>query len=202
MIRLTDMLPETITVRGKRYRLKTDFRDVLLMLETMDREDIIPEARTYQALLHVMRHPPKDDQLLSEIMAEFKKVFLPEAKKKPGGKRVTSFVQDADLIRGAFRQNYGIDLFRANLHWLEFTCLLSCLPEGSRYTEIIGIRTRPMPKATRYNAEERAALARAKASVALQMTDEEREKNLQESLSRTVSSLKALAKRGSGKIGG
>lgn len=200
MIRLTDRLPETVTVKGKKYRLKPDFRNVLLMMETMERDDIIPEARTYQALLHVVRRPPKDDALCAEIMAAVQKTMMPEAKGKPG-KRLTSFIQDADLIRGAFRQNYGIDLFRESLHWIEFSCLLSCLPEGSRYTEIIGIRARPMPKPTRYNAEERRALAQAKASCALQMTEAEREKSLQASLGRTVESLRLLAKRG-GNIGG
>ena len=201
MIRLTDRLPETITVGRKKYRLQPDFRNVLRMMETMERDDLVDEARTYQALRCVIKHPPKNDKKCAEIMAEFNRVFLPESRKKPEGKRLTSFAQDADLIRGAFRQNYGIDLFRESLHWIEFTCLLSCLPEGSRYTEIIGIRARPMPKATRYNAEERAALAKAKASCALELTEKERERNLQESMRRTAESLIALAKRG-GNIGG
>lgn len=195
MIRLTERLPYTITVRKRKYRLKTDFRNVLLMMETLDREDIIPEARTYRALLCVVKHPPKDEELCGEIMKEFRRVFLPEAKEK-SGKKLTSFTQDADLIRGAFRQNYGIDLFRDGLHWIEFSCLLSCLPEGSRYTEIIGIRSKPMPKPTRYNADERAALAKAKRACALQLTEKEREQSYQASLSRTAASLMDLAKRG------
>lgn len=202
MIRLTEHLPDRITVRGKGYKLKPDFRNVLLMMETMARDDLIPEAKTYQALRHVVKRPPKDDALCAEIMAEFKRVFLPESKKGVSEKRLTSFEQDADLIRGAFRQTYGIDLFRAKLHWLEFSCLLACLPEGSRYTEIIGIRARPMPKPTRYNAEERRALAQAKASCAIQVSDKERERNLQASMRRTTASLLELAKRGEAKRGG
>ena len=200
MIRLTDRLPDTLTVNGRKYRLKPDFRNVLRMMETMERDDLVDEARTYQALRHVVKRPPKDDAKCAEVMAAFQKIFFPEAKGKPG-KKLTSFAQDADLIRGAFRQNYGIDLFRENLHWIEFSCLLSCLPEGSRYTEIIGIRARPMPKPTKYNAEERKALAQAKASCALELTEKERERSLQTSLSRTANSLRALANRG-GNIGG
>lgn len=202
MIKLTEHLPDRITVRGKRYKLKPDFRNVLLMMETMARDDLIPEAKAYQALRHVVKRPPKDDALCAEIMAEFQKIFMPESKKGVSEKRLTSFEQDADLIRGAFRQTYGIDLFRAKLHWMEFSCLLACLPEGNRYTEIIGIRARPMPKPTRYNAEERRALAQAKASVALQVSDKERERNLQASMRRTTASLLELAKRGEAKRGG
>ena len=196
MIRLTDGLPHSLTVKGRKYRLKPDFRNVLRMMETLDRDDIIPEAKNYLALRHVLRHPPRNDELCGEIMAAFQALFFPEA--KPGGskKRLTSFEQDADLIRGAFRQNYGIDLFRAKLHWMEFTCLLSCLPEGSRYTEVIGIRARPMPKPTKWNAEERRSLAQAKAACAIKLSEKEREKALNESMRRTAESLLALAKRG------
>ena len=201
MIKLTDHLPDRVVVHGRKYRLKPDFRNVLRMMETMARDDLIPEARNYQALRHVVKHPPKDDALCAEIMAEVRKTLFPESK-KGSEKRLTSFEQDADLIRGAFRQSYGIDLFRAKLHWVEFSCLLACLPEGSRYTEIIGIRARPMPKPTRYNAEERRALAQAKASCAIQMTDKERERSLQASMHRTTASLLALAKRGETKRGG
>lgn len=196
MIRLTDRLPHFLTVKGRKYRLKPDFRNVLRMMETLDADDIIPEAKNYLALRHVLRHPPRNDELCAEIMAAFQALFFPEA--KPGGnkKRLTSFEQDADLIRGAFRQNYGIDLFRAKLHWMEFTCLLSCLPEGSRYTEVIGIRARPMPKPTKWNAEERRSLAQAKAACAIKLSEKEREKALNESMRRTAESLLALAKRG------
>lgn len=196
MMKLSDKLPDKITLNGKRYRLMPDFRNVLLMMETLERDDLIPEARTYQALRHVVKHPPRDDRQCTELMAEVKKTFFPDAKGTGGGKRLTSFEQDADLIRGAFRQEYGIDLYRENLHWLEFSCLLGCLPEGSRYTDIIGIRARPMPKATRYNADERKRLAEAKATYAIRLSDKEREKNLQASMHRTAQSLLDLAKRG------
>lgn len=201
MMKLQDRLPDALTVRGKKYRLKPDFRNVLDMLETLSRDDLIPEARNYQAARCVVKRPPKNDAVCGELLDEFQKVFFPEAKKDTG-KKLTSFEQDADLIRGAFRQEYGIDLYRARLHWMEFTCLLGCLPEGSRYTEIIGIRARPMPKPTRYNAEERRALAQAKASCAIRLSEKERERNLQAGLRRTAESLLALAKRGENKLGG
>lgn len=196
MIKLTERLPDTVTVRGRKYRLLPDFRNVLRMMETLNSDDLIPEARNYQALRHVIKKPPKDDGICAELLSEVQKTLFPETKKAANEKRLTSFEQDADLIRGAFRQVYGIDLFRAKLHWMEFSCLLSCLPEGSRYTEVIGIRARPMPKPTRYNAEERRALAQAKASVAIQVTEKERERNLRASMQRTTASLLALAKRG------
>lgn len=194
MIKLQERLPDSVTVRGKRYRLKPDFRNVLMMMETMDNPEIIPEARTYQALRHVIRHVPKDDTLCAEIMAEVRKTLFPEAKKKESGKKLTSFVQDADLIRGAFRQVYGIDLFRDPVHWVEFSCLLSCLPEGSRYSDIIGIRARPLPEPTKYNRKEREALMRAKAECKLELSEEEAERNLQDNISGIAHFLMSIVK--------
>ena len=201
MIKLQERLPDSVTVRGKRYRLKPDFRNVLMMMETMDNPEIIPEARTYQALRHVVKHVPKDDTLCSEIMAEVRKTMFPEAKKEKGGKKLTSFVQDADLIRGAFRQVYGIDLFRDSVHWVEFSCLLSCLPEGSRYSDIIGIRARPLPEPTKWNRKERESLMRAKAECKLEVSEKEAEQNIQDNISGIAHFLLSIAK-GSDTLGG
>lgn len=195
MIKLQERLPDFVTVRGKRYKLKPDFRNVLMMMETMDNPEIIPEARTYQALRHVVKHVPKDDALCAEIMAEVQKTMFPEAKKEKGGKKLTSFVQDADLIRGAFRQVYGIDLFRDSVHWVEFSCLLSCLPEGSRYSDIIGIRARPLPEPTRYNRKEREALMKAKAECRLELSEKEITQGVQDSLSGIAHFLMSIGER-------
>jgi len=195
MIKLQERLPDSVTVRGKRYRLKPDFRNVLMMMETMDNPEIIPEARTYQALRHVVKHVPKDDTLCSEIMAEVRKTLFPEAKKENGGKKLTSFVQDADLIRGAFRQVYRIDLFRDQVHWVEFSCLLSCLPEGNRYSDIIGIRARPLPEPTRYNRKEREALMKAKAECRLELSEKEITQGVQDSLSGIAHFLMSIGER-------
>lgn len=196
MITLTERLPDRIKVHGKTYRLKPDFRNVLNMMEMLGRTDIIQEARTYQALRCVMRHPPKDDRLCAEVMQEFRKVFSLEGVSGKTEKRLTSFKQDADLIRGAFRQAYHIDLFREKLHWLEFSCLLACLPEGSRYTEIIGIRARPIPKLTKYNKEEREAIIKAKQAHKLDLDENEIALNFNNSINGIAQFMISKARRG------
>ena len=77
-----------------------------------------------------------------------------------------------------------------------FTALLSGLPEGNRYTEIVGIRARPMPEANKWNAKEREWLAMAKAQYAIQMTDKEREASYQAGLHQMTLSLLSYAKGG------
>lgn len=49
---------------------------------------------------------------------------------------------DGDYIYSSFLQAYGIDLFdvQGKLHWKKFNALLSGLPEGTKFMEVIKIR--------------------------------------------------------------
>ena len=169
-MKLQERLPTHITVGGKRYKCNLDFRNVLRMMDELDRSDLLPGARDWRALRCVMRRPPRDVQA---ALAAVRAVCFPETGKSADGKKLTSFEQDADYIRAAFLQEYRIDLWRDKLHWLEFSALLGALPEGNRYSDILGIRARPMPKATKYNADERAWLAKMKRLYAIHLSDQE-----------------------------
>ena len=109
-----------------------------------------------------------------------------------GGKRLTSFEQDAPLIRAAFRQVYGIDLYREKLTWFEFKELMAGLPEGSRYEEVIGIRARPLPAPNKYNAKERQALLEAKQRVALHLTEAEAGKKYEADVAKIFAGLMSM----------
>lgn len=156
-----------MTVDGRFYPLDLDFRNVLRMMEILGNDDLMPDARNYLALKCFTKHPKNVDKVLAAA-----KEILFDA--RPGtGERLTSFEQDAGLIRAAFRQVYGINLFTAKLHWLEFTELLHNLPDGNRYEEVLGIRARPLPSPTKYNQNEREWLMKAKAQCALHLTEAE-----------------------------
>ena len=170
--KLFERLPEGVTVDGRFYKCDFDFRNVLRLLDLMQREDIYADARDYLCLKCVMKHPPKDARKVYTAVVD----MLFEKQPDTGGQRLTSFEQDAGLIRAAFRQVYKIDLFRDRLTWFEFQELLHGLPDGNRYEDVIGIRARPMPPATKYNAKEREWLLKAKESVALHLTEREQAK--------------------------
>lgn len=171
MLKLYERLPDSVTVDGKRYKCDFDFRNVLKMLEIAQREDIVPDAKDYLCARCLCNAPKNAGKVYDALCS-----ILFEKRPETGEKRLTSYEQDAGLIRSAFRQVYGIDLFRAKLHWFEFTELLQNLPEGNRYEEIIGIRARPIPAPTKYNQKEREWLMRAKQSVALHLTEQEQAK--------------------------
>lgn len=191
-MRLQDELPRGVTVRGRFVKLNLDFRNVLRMLETLARDDLMPEARTYKALRCITRKPRNAPETLRAV----RELLFPAQHKNPTQAKITDFEQDADLIRAAFRQVYGIDLWREKLHWLEFSALLAGLPEGNRYNDVLGIRARPLPAPTKYNAEERKWLIQAKADLALHMTEKERRESYEKSARGLAESLLALAATG------
>ena len=196
MIRLRDRLPDRVTTGGRVWRVDLDFRHVLDLLGVLARDDLTPEARVWLALRCVMRRPPRKVEAQAACLDALRAILF-DGEKKPTGEKLTDFDQDADLIRAAFLQEYGVNLWRDRLHWLEFTALLAGLPEGSKYTEILGIRARPMPPPTKYNAELRRWLRQAKAECAVRMTDKEREESYKRGLRALAESLLGLAEKGS-----
>lgn len=186
---LYDELPRGVTVDGRFYALDFDFRNVLRMMNTLARDDLIPDARDYLALKCLTKRPRNVQKVLNAVKdILFEKVATT-------GERVTSFEQDAGLIRAAFRQTYGIDLWRARLHWLEFIELCHNLPEGNRYTEIVSIRSRPMPPATKYNSAEREWLQKAKAQCALHLTEAEAARKYDKDVGNLFAGLMGMIKK-------
>ncbi len=188
-MKLQDRLPEGVTVDGKFYKMDFDFRNVFRMIEILDRDDMLPEAKAYKALCCLCKRPKNAEKVLKAV-----KGLLFKAPRKKGGQRVTDFIQDAGLIRAAFRQAYGIDLYRDRLHWIEFTELMNALPEGSRYAEVVGIRARPMPEPTQWNKKEREWLMQAKADVALELSEDEIAEEYKRGVANLAALLKSMAK--------
>ena len=189
-MKLQDSLPEGVEVDGRFYRLDFEFRNVLRMIDVLDRDDLLPEAKAYNAI-HCLCRRPKNAVKVCEAV----KTLLFKAPRKKSGQKVTDFIQDAGLIRAAFRQAYGIDLYRDKLHWIEFTELLNAIPEGSRYSEVVGIRARPMPAPTKYNQHEREWLMKAKADCALEMTEKERAERYERDVANIASVLMGMVKK-------
>jgi len=191
-MKLQDTLPNGVTVDGRFYKLDFDFRNVLRMMDELDRDDIMPEARAYNAIKCLTNKPKNVPKVLEAV-----KGLLFQEKPKKDAQKVTDFVQDAGMIRAAFRQAYGIDLYRDRLHWIEFSELLNAIPEGSRYAEVVGIRVRPMPAPTKWNAEERKWLMKAKADVAIHLSEKEQAKKYQEDVAKVFSGLMGIIAKGS-----
>ena len=186
-MKLYEKIPDHVEVNGKRIRVDLDFRNVLKMIDIIGRDDLLPDAREWLAMKCICRRPVKG------MMPEIMKMLFPKAEAR---ERITDFEQDADLIRAAFLQEYGINLFREKLNWFEFSCLLSCIPEGTKYSDVLSIRARPMPAATEYNAKEREWLAKAKAEVGLKLTEQEKANKYRQDVEKLGAYLLGLAGEG------
>lgn len=188
-MKLQDRLPDGVTVDGKFYKMDFDFRNVLRMMDEMARKDLMQDAKEYRALKCLCRRPRNVQKVLAAVYS-----VLFDTVPKADGQKVTDFVQDAGLIRAAFMQSYGIDLYHDRLHWIAFRELLGALPDGSRYRDIIGIRARPIPAPTKWNGEERAWLMKAKTEVALRIgDDEERQEKYRQDVAEVAAALLAWA---------
>ena len=190
-MKLYEDLPGTVEVRGKKHRVDLDFRNVLRMLDILADKSLTMEARETLAARCVSRHPCTG--LAAAVQALIRGN---ETRAAVDHKKVTSFDQDADMIRAAFLQAYGIDLWRARLHWFQFMDLLKNLPEDTQYMNVISIRARPVPKPTKYNREEREWLMNAKKQYALTESEEDRERAYQRDVKNAFAGLMAMAKKG------
>ena len=181
-MKLTDNLPYEVYTLGKTWRLNPAWHRVLRALDFLADERLYPQVREEAALLLLLRSPlPHKNTHQQLLLKESMKLLVGESKGE-GGAQVISLTQDAALIRTAFLQAYGIDLNAdRTLHWWTFRELLANLPADTRMAEVISIRTRPLPPPNKYNAAARRALQEAKARCAIQLTEQERQKNYRNS---------------------
>lgn len=185
-MRLYDRLPEAVTYKGREYLLDLSFRKVLAVTDLL--EEPIPEEVKLEIALELLvkgRHP-KDAGLLIAIFDLLKSDKPPKKKQK-----VLDLQKDWQYIYAGFRQAYGINLFVDDLHYLEFTALLNSLPSDTRMSQIIDIRTRPVPQANKWNQREIARLNELKTEFSLADSD-----GFQKGLNRLFDALKAQIERG------
>ena len=191
-MKLYEKIPKGITANGRFFRCNWDFRNVLKMLEIMQREDIQLDARDYLCAKCLVSHkiPSK---FVSAVYNELCDVLFPKTPETPeNSEKLMSFEQDAALIRAAFLQEYRINLYHDKLSWFEFTELLQCLPDGNRFENAVSIRARPLPKPTKYNTSEREWLIKAKRSVALHLTESEQRKKYDKQVGNVFAALMSM----------
>ena len=185
MSELYTALPYSIEYKGRTYRLRPFFDVVLEVLDTLNRKDLTGESVIEYCLWLLVdeKRYPLDGEFLDEILTLLVK------RGKSDHPRSIDMRQDAELIYSAFRQAYNIDLHKEQLHWSEFVSLLGGLPSDTRLMEVVQIRTRPVPKPTKYNADEIRELMRLKAIYRIKLTDEEADEQYRAGLNRLAQNL-------------
>lgn len=189
-------LPTKINVNGKVYRIRPYFNNVLFCMELYKDKSYSDEEKVYLSYKALVKNKKRISLFEKSIVLNnvFKMIF--ESEKKGNSKKSFDFEQDAKYIYSGFMQAYGIDLFnsRNKLHWWKFNALFQGLPKETRIMQIIDIRLQPIPKRTKYNQEYVTNLIKMKAEYKLELSQEEREKEMQEALGNLFQKLKGMAK--------
>ena len=173
MIPLYTPLPYTVDHDGRCYRLRPYF-DRMLEAEAALRREDMTAADTLSYALWLLLDERRYPQSIGLLQAVFDTLVEPPAYRDESAPRAIDYEQDAALIYAAFMQAYGIDLrAEKRMHWWTFQSLLAGLPSGTRLMEIVDIRTRPLPKPTKYNSEQIQELQRLKARYRIRLTDAE-----------------------------
>lgn len=173
---------------GGKVRIRADVHTALLCIDVLS-DPALEEADKMELVLALFL--PFFTRIASRfwsgkkrgaVLRAILKQHLARGEEQKSGreKKVLDIGQDAPLLWAAFLQCYGVDLKKDahKIHWWEYQDLLAGLPDKTRIMQIVSIRARPLPKPTKYNAEERAALIRLKQKYRIRRSEEEEKKQL------------------------
>lgn len=195
MINIAKPLTDYVIYNGRKIRLDVSFGNILRVYDVF-KDDFLTDSEKAEfalALLVKSRKLP-DIRALDVIFREQIETY---GKKSTNNLRVVDFRQDSAYIYSSFLMDYGIDLTeQCDLHWQKFIALFQGLSEHTKMREVMSIRARPVPKPDKYNQEYIRSLMELKAYYALDISQEEREKNFQAGLKNMFEALKVQAERG------
>lgn len=137
---LTNKLPDTVSVGGKKYLIRTDFRVWIRFGELcLDVVNNLAEILTLCYLPNELPTPLPDAlAALSEFYLCGKK--LSRGSDMSGGNPIISFADDAEYIYSAYLSQYGIALTTADLHWYQFMALMKSLDDNCKISKIMEAR--------------------------------------------------------------
>lgn len=166
-----DPYPTEVEVDGKTYQLNLAYDRVLMVMDIQNDSTLTDiDKQEVQCALLLAGPVPRDPYLRAEILNAIFALFPHE--EGESGERYIDFHQDAAMIRSAFFR-IGVDLTKQKIHYLQFLELLCDLPSDTALMRTIELRQRPIPKLTPHNREYVADLQKAKARVAIRLTEEE-----------------------------
>ena len=184
--------PMTVTVNGKKYRMRPWFNVVLWAIDAYQRigNDALPSI----CKRLIVGHVSNPDEVVAAAMQALIPPVSEDAAKQP---RLYDFEQDAARIYAGFMQAYRIDLYEQQdkLHWSTFVELFVNLPSDTQMAKVMSIRATPIPPATKHNGDYIADLLRQKNAVALIISDEERQQNFAEGAKRLFDAMAAQARK-------
>ena len=178
---LIDSLPETVTVDGREFPIRSDFR-ISIMFELLIGDNELTETQKLTQTLHLYYDeiPANHNAAIEQVLNFY---ACGKQHKKTGGstkkKGITStlysFEHDDGMIFAAFYDQYGIDLNEIeHLHWWKFKAMFDALKSDNEIVKIMSYRATDL--STIKDKHERNRIARLKAihAIPVNMTHEEK----------------------------
>jgi len=131
------ILPESVNVSGKFYRIKTSFKYWLRFLELVEKHEENPYSFDF---LYEREKPSDRIKGFSALLAFCAPAsILPRAMDGISDEKIVDYKIDSDYIYSAFYEQYKIDLLSSKMHWYKFQALFKGLHD-TKLNEIIGYR--------------------------------------------------------------
>lgn len=149
---LVDLVPTTVNIDNKEYKINSDFRTSILFELLMQDDSIGEDDKIFMALELYYPSIPKNINEAIEQMLWFYRCGkdIKKSKGNDKGKSVTqiySFEHDDDYIYAAFMDQYKIDLQDIEyLHWWKFKAMFKALKDDNEIVKIMGYRSMDLSK--------------------------------------------------------
>lgn len=191
---ITKPLPRRIEFEGRKYALDLSYNRVLDVYDLLREKELLDEDKTAMALAILVKEKNPPPMILRKIFDEY--LSITNKPRKNTGLRTVDFRQDGIYLYSSFIHDYGIDLVKARnrLHWWEFVSLFQGLSESTKMREVMRIRSQKIPERNKHNSEYIENLLELKQYYALNISQEERERNFKKGLANLAEVLKARAK--------
>ena len=164
MLDLSRKLTDELVIGDKIYSLNMSFDNIIRLFEMWCDEEVPEQVKPFFALkmltgdsfgsfsiedaMNIFQRVFEEHiqlKSLKDVSVEYDlagNVMKKEHSSQTNEPPVYDISLDGDFIYASFMQAYGIDLLeeRGKLHWKKFNALLSGLPEGTKFVEVIKIR--------------------------------------------------------------
>lgn len=135
-------LPKTLSVNGKIYNIRTDFRDILTVISAFNDADLTDQEKVYVCLKRIfidMPVIPHDDyQAAYESASKFIECQPHNDRPSP---RVVNWVKDEQLIFPAINKAAGMEVRAVPyMHWWTFLGYFQSIDREGTYGFILSLR--------------------------------------------------------------
>lgn len=183
------MYPEYVEVKGKRYKINTDFR-VAIECNRIAEDETIGDLERSLAIIYTLFgddgiNTPEHYEKLLELAQKYLlcgKEYDKEANEKPD----MDFIEDYSYITTSFMSDYHIDLDQCEMHWWKFMDLMNGLSNSELgdcciLNRIRNLRTYDVSQIK--DSKEKQKIIKAKQQVALKKNKKKATKEQLESAS-------------------